>query len=166
VYAFDRQTGKSQWDRPAIIDMHGYVASQGAELPVLVFLRNIQQGNQIKVSMLCLDKRTGRAVFENNKIDGQAHSFEAVADPLDRTVSLQIPGQEFLLKYTDKPARPEPPYQAVAESAGKTGLPTTIGDIFRILGQAADEAARKNLEKNAEPKPAQDIPLPQPEPRR
>ena len=162
VYAFDRQTGKSQWSQPAVIDMQGYVASQGADLPVLVFVRHVHQRNQMKVSILCLDKRTGRKVYENSDITGQAQSFEAEADLEDETVTLRIPGQEIVLKYTDQPVKPEPPYQAVIEPAAKsTGSPSTIGQIFRILGQAADEAARKKMEKKAEQPPEQDIPPPQ-----
>ncbi|MEX2139170.1 MAG: PQQ-binding-like beta-propeller repeat protein [Pirellulales bacterium] len=162
VYAFDRKSGESQWSKPALIDMQGYFAAQGAELPALVFVRHIQQRNQMKVSILCLDKRTGRAVFQNEDINGQAHSFEAMADLDERTVTLQIPGQEFVLKFTDQPVKPEPPYQAVVEPAAKSaGSPSTIGQIFRILGQAADEAARKKMEKEAEQKPVQDIPPPQ-----
>jgi hypothetical protein len=165
IYAFDRQTGKSQWERPAIIDMHGYVTSQSTELPVLAFLRNVQQGNQIKMSMLCLDKRTGRAVFDE-VINGQAHSFEATADPEERIVSLHVPGQEFRLKYTDKPGKPEPPYQVTSQAANSSsGASSTIGQIFRILGQAADEAARKKPENQAE-EAEQDIPLPQAQPPR
>jgi outer membrane protein assembly factor BamB len=162
VYAFDRQTGGAQWTQPAVIDMQGYVASQGADLPVLAFVRHIHQRNQMKVSILCLDKRTGRKVYENSDINGQANSFEAIADVEERTVTLRIPGQEIVLKYTDQPVKPEPPYQAVAEPAAKSlGSRSTLGEIFRILGQAADEAAGKKMEKKAGQKAEQDIPPPQ-----
>jgi hypothetical protein len=163
VYAFDRQSGKSQWTGPAVIDMQGYVVTQGAELPVLVFVRHVQQRSQMKVSILCLDKRTGRKVYPmtQDEITGQAHSFEAVADPGDRTVTLRIPGHELVLRYTDEPAKSEPPYQAVAEpDASSSGTRSTLGQIFRILGQAADEAAKKSPEKKAEQKQEQDTPLP------
>jgi hypothetical protein len=127
-------------------------------------VRHVQQRNQMKVSILCLDKRTGRAVFPKDDINGQAHSFEAMADLEERTVTLQIPGQEFVLKFTDQPIKPEPPYQATMEPDAKlAGSPSTIGEIFRILGQAADEAARKKGAKKVDQKQEKDIPIPQAE---
>ncbi|HJS06821.1 MAG TPA: PQQ-binding-like beta-propeller repeat protein, partial [Pirellulales bacterium] len=115
VYAFDRKTGESQWQIPALVDMHGYIASQGPDLPVLVFVRQAQSDNQMKISMLCLDKKTGRAVYQKDNINGQAYAFEAVGSPDERTVTLQIPGQTIALSFTDQPVAPEPPYQAGIE---------------------------------------------------
>jgi outer membrane protein assembly factor BamB/tetratricopeptide (TPR) repeat protein len=138
VYAFDRKTGENQWQIPALIDMHGYVASQGPDLPVLVFVRQVQNGNQMKLSMLCLDKRTGRAVYQKDDITGQAYAFEAIGNPDERTVALQTPGQSTVLKFTDQPVAPEPPYQAGIESP-RTPAQSSIGRLFRILGEAAEQ---------------------------
>jgi hypothetical protein len=138
VYAFDRQTGESQWQIPALIDMHGYIASQGPELPVLVFVRQAQSGNQMKVSMLCLDKQTGRAVYQRDDITGQAYAFEAAGNPEEHTVILQIPGQSTVLKFTDQPVAPEPPYQAGLEPP-RTSPQSNIGRLLRALGEAAEQ---------------------------
>jgi outer membrane protein assembly factor BamB len=139
VYAFDRETGKSQWERPAIIDMHGYVASQGSELPVLVFVRHTYSNNgQMKVSILCLDKRTGRAVYQNDAIPGQASGFEAVADPEARTVALQFPGNSIELAFTDEPVKDVAPYQAGAETPRDSGYSgSNMEKLFKVLGEAA-----------------------------
>jgi hypothetical protein len=157
VYAFDRQTGEGQWQIPALVDMHGYVASQGPNLPVLIFVRQAQTGNQMKISMLCLDKRTGRAVYQPDNITGQAYAFEAVGNPDERTVTLQIPGQATVLKFTDQPVAPEPPFQAGIEPTAVQAT-SNIGRLLKILGEAAEQ-----IGDQAMPIPP---PLPQPEQRR
>jgi hypothetical protein len=138
VYAFDRKSGESQWQIPALVDMHGYVAAQGPDLPVLLFVRHAQSGNQMKVSLLCLDKRTGRAVYQKDDIVGQAYAFEASANPDERTVALQLPGQSMVLKFTDAPVAPEPPYQAGIEPP-RAQAQSSIGRLLRILGEAAEQ---------------------------
>jgi outer membrane protein assembly factor BamB len=138
VYAFDRKTGEGQWQIPALLDMHGYVYSQGPDLPVLVFVRQKQSGNQMKISMLCLDKRTGRAVYQRDDINGQAYAFEAVGNPDERTVTLQIPAHSTVLRFTDRPVAPEPPYQAGVEPP-RSRATSNIGRLLRILGEAAEQ---------------------------
>jgi hypothetical protein len=112
VYAFDRQSGESLWQIPAIVDMHGYVATQGTELPVLVFVRHAQSNNRMRLSMLCLDKRTGRSVYQDDDINAQPYGFAALGEPDERTVTLQLAGHTAVLSFTDAPVAPEPPYQA------------------------------------------------------
>ncbi len=161
VYAFDRQTGQSQWQIPALIDMHGYVITQGSELPVLTFVRHVQQRNQMKVSLLCLDKRTGRAVYQNDEVNGQAPSFEASADPDEKTVTLQIPGQSIVLNFTDAPVAPEPPYQAGIEPPAAAAASSKVGWIFRILGEAGDQIERASEADEAPPVDTkQEVPTP------
>lgn len=166
VYAFDRPTGQPQWQVPALVDMHGYVRGQGSELPVLVFLRHASRkaNQQVSASMLCLDKRTGRAVFQDENLPGQAHSFEAVADPEAKTVSLQLPSQTVLLKYTDAPAPPEPTYQAGLEPPKETGLAATrFGKIFNALGRAAQQVREHGEGEPTEAaEQAADAPAPSP----
>ncbi len=64
VYAFDRATGKPQWNGPAYIEQQGFVLGQPGDLPVITFVRNVQtfggaRNQQMHGSVLCLDKRTG-----------------------------------------------------------------------------------------------------------
>jgi outer membrane protein assembly factor BamB len=165
IYAFDRTTGANQWQTPAIIDMHGYVAGQGSELPVLVFVRHVyEQNSQMKVSILCLDKRTGRAVYEEDGITGQAQGFEASADLEDRSVALQLVGQTRVLKFTDEPTPPEPPYQARTETPSAPKLSeSNVGRIFRLLGDVAEQLEDAGKKKN-QPQKAPPQPLPAPDP--
>jgi hypothetical protein len=158
VYAFDSKTGESQWQIPALIDMHGYIASQGPDLPVLVFVRQAQRENQMKISMLCLDKKTGRAVYQKDNIDGQAYAFEAAGNPDERTVNLQIPGKSIALKFTDQPVAPEPPYQAGIEPP-RGAAQSNIFRLLKALGEAADQI-------NEQAMPIRPPALPQPEQRR
>jgi hypothetical protein len=114
VYAFDRATGKQQWPAPAAVEQHGLVLNVPAELPVLVFLRTVQtnQGQQ-RASILCLDKRTGRAVYEEDELPQMIQNYEITGDAKEKTVTLvAAPTQTITLKFTDSPVPPEPPYQA------------------------------------------------------
>jgi outer membrane protein assembly factor BamB/tetratricopeptide (TPR) repeat protein len=166
IYAFDRKTGKSQWEKPAVIDLHGYVASQGSELPVLIFARHVHQRQQMKPSILCLDKRTGRGVYnsdDSDGISGQASSLDASADPEARTVTLQLPGQAIVLTFTDQPAKSTAPYQAKTEPAQRpAGSASVVGRLFRILGQAADELENAARKSNGKEAPAEQDQVPRP----
>ena len=140
VYAFDRHTGASLWQTPAIVDMHGYLQQQPSELPALVFLRHAHDRNQqAKGSILCLDKRTGRAVYQKEDLP-QVYNFEASADLEARSMSLQLAGTTTTLKYTDAPTAPEPTYQAQEPPESNNPLyRTPIGRVLRAFGRAADQ---------------------------
>jgi hypothetical protein len=141
--------------------MHGYVPSQGSELPVLVFLRHTYSNNgQMKVSVLCLDKRTGRAVFQDDGIAGQASALEAVADAEARTVALQFSGISIQLAFTDEPLKDVTPYQAgteVPRSSGYSG--SSMEKLFKVLGEAAGQlnegGAKKAKDEKAPAKEAE-----------
>src|SRR5262249_26873024 len=73
VYAFDRTSGKPSWTEPASIEQQNLWLAQPRELPVLVFVSNLQspvpnRQQAISGSILCLDKRTGRLAYENDKL--------------------------------------------------------------------------------------------------
>lgn len=120
VYAFDRATGKPQWQVPASIESFGWPLDQPLESPFLVLLRNVrptqpQPNNRMKTSLLCLDRRDGRIVLFRDDIPVQTNTFEIVADPREHAVNIALPSKSFMLKLTDEPMPPEPPAQ--------TGLP-------------------------------------------
>ncbi|HEY2882858.1 MAG TPA: PQQ-binding-like beta-propeller repeat protein [Pirellulales bacterium] len=128
VYAFDRTTGRPQWPAPAVVDQQGLMLSVPAELPVLVFMRaNITPPNRSKFSILCIDKRSGRAVLEDEDIP-QFNGFDATGNSEQQSVELLCaPQPTITLKYTNTPQPPEPPYQPGAlqtppakEAAAKT----------------------------------------------
>jgi outer membrane protein assembly factor BamB len=141
VYSFDRDTGASLWQTPALVETHGYLHHQPSELPVLVFARHAHDRNQqAKGSILCLDKRTGRAVFQREDGLGQIYNFEASADPEARAVSLATTGANIVLKYTDAPTAPEPTYQAQEPPESNNPLyRTPLGRVLRAFGRAAEQ---------------------------
>jgi hypothetical protein len=160
VYAFDRKGGKPVWQVPAVIDQYGLPLHQPVDVPVLTFLRHVNQAaaapgqrTSLRGSVLCLDKRDGRILLRKDDIATQIHSFEIVADTDRQVVQVSLPGKLFTLKFTDEPAPPEPPAQTGAPQragglaeAGRS-LRTFAGVLFDALtpsvkGRAAEEKAK------------------------
>ncbi len=153
VYAFNARSGKPQWSVPAQVHRYYVLLNQGVDLPVLVFLRpglpRVNAGTPAempKASVLCLDRRTGRAVMEEeltmplNNFNNQLQC-ELSGDRAHRTVSLAMPTQTLTLHYTDDPIAPEPPYQA-----GLTGRPFRLGspsssDYLKATGRGPGAGA-------------------------
>lgn len=166
VYAFDRASGGPVWPAPVTIEQHGLVLSQACDLPVLIFVRNINSfpqpnRSEARGSLLCIDKRTGGLVYEDNEVPQQIGMFEAVGDPEDRSVSLITNTHAVTLRYTDASAPPEPPYQAGLYDKVKPA-PRDNAALLRALGIGEDsqEGNPKNSEQSIRrrtPKPAQGI---------
>jgi len=74
---------------------------------------------------MCLDRRDGRSVLAKEGIPAQTVSYDIVADPRERTVSITMPGKAVLLKLTDEPIPPEPPAQAGTQAAADGKLRST-----------------------------------------
>ncbi len=142
VYAFDRVTGKPSWATPATVEQHGLVLGQGSELPVLVFIRNshtaVNNRAQLKGEVLCLDKRTGRLIDES-ELSQMISSFEATANLEEKTVTLNTPVQNIVLRYTTDPVPPEPPFQAGLFEKPPTALEKNpAGVLIKAIGRAAN----------------------------
>ncbi len=103
LYAFDRGNGKPLWPVPALVENFHAVLNQGADLPVLVLLRWHQPNSPDnegsgKSSILCLDRRSGRAVWEEDLT--QPVNFlncEVSGNPKQHTVTLAMPSQSLML---------------------------------------------------------------------
>lgn len=143
VYAFDRASGKPQWQSPAFIDRYGLPLDQPADVPVLTFLRHITKlgkgvPNQTQSSMLCLDRRDGRMLFAKDDIPQTMQIYSIVGDPEKQLVSVQLPSRVFNITFTDQPRAPEPPAQtgeassiALGSGAGLSGKMTdAVLNIF------------------------------------
>jgi hypothetical protein len=85
---------------------------------VLIFMRSLMETNSDGVSqnqrgsILCIDKRTGRVVYEDDNLPQNIGTFDAIAHLDDKTVALNAHQQSWNLKFTGKPIPPEPPYGA------------------------------------------------------
>lgn len=135
VWAVSAARGEQLWPVPATVVRHCLHRHQPAELPVLLFARHLQprrDGDRTRLSVLVLDKRTGHAVFVDDKIGVQQHVFtgcDISGDPDAHTVTLaRIGGDsaEIRLDFTGGPMAPRPPYQAARKPAGG-------GDLFSEL---------------------------------
>ena len=148
VYAFDRASGAPQWQVPAFISQHALPQDQPAESPVLVFVRQkrISRGGTATsnvCSLLCLDKRDGSIVYEEDSFLGTATHCDIVSDRETRSISIGVFGNEgrtLSVKFTDNPAPPRPPAQTGMMSSLSSGQPRgtvvdVAGDVFRALNR-------------------------------
>jgi outer membrane protein assembly factor BamB len=142
VWAVDRHSGDSLWKVPATADRHCLLVGQPAGLPVLVFARQIQwhqdRGSTF-LSVLCLDKRTGHAVLEDDRIPAQPHVLfgaDVVGDPERHTITVREHGtpQQVALEFTGGPAPPRPPHQS--------GRPLKTESLLGGLGRLWDSIRR------------------------
>ena len=131
VWAVDRGSGAVLWDVPATLARHCLLAGQPAGLPVLVFARQIQRHHDREstyLSVLCLDKRTGHAVLEDDRIPAQPHLLfgcDVVGDPGRHRITVREFGgdpQRVVLEFTGGPLPPRPPHQGVGRPAKARGL--------------------------------------------
>jgi outer membrane protein assembly factor BamB len=117
LYAFDRENGKPLWPAPVKISQQGLLLSQPRDLPMLVLLRQMTRPGPIssrdpRLSVLCIDKRTGKVVYDREDLPGTTvSSCSLSADPAQQRVTIALPNQEITLTYTDetgdaKPAEP------------------------------------------------------------
>ncbi|MBM4023303.1 MAG: hypothetical protein FJ284_13905, partial [Planctomycetes bacterium] len=129
VWAVGRDDGRPLWPGPAIIDQQCLHTAQPAGLPVLVFCRLLKTGDrgQPALSVLCLDKRTGHAVFEDDRIrlDGQSTGDCTVSgDPEAHTVSIAdvgTTGHALTLTFSGRPMGPRPPFRSRGRPPAKAG---------------------------------------------
>ena len=131
VWAVDRGSGAVLWDVPATVPRHCLLVGQPAGLPVLVFARQIQRNHDREhtcLSVLCLDKRTGHAVFEDDRIPAQPHLLfgcDVVGDPGRHRITVREHGgdpQRVALEFTGGPLPPRPPHQGVGRPVKARGL--------------------------------------------
>ena len=123
IWSVDASSGARLWDVPATVAHHCLHPVQPASLPLLLFCRQIQgttARDTTQLSVLCLDKRTGHAVFEDDRIRVQPHLLhgcEMTGDPMAHTITVRSRGgdaQEVVLRFTGEPLAPRPPHQSAA----------------------------------------------------
>lgn len=143
VWAVSRASGEMLWPVPATIVRHAIARQQPAALPLLLFARTIippREGERQRLSVLCLDKRTGHAVHVDDKIAMQIQKptgCEMIGDPATHEINVVV-GDAFWnrgagggssalrLVFTGEPMPPQPPYQASAK-------PPVTGDVATEL---------------------------------
>ena len=121
VHAFDL-SGRLMWDEPAEIQNQCFLLNQPARLPLLTFAcksyartDNVSRGST--TSLLCLDRRSGRKVFEDLALDPAGNVFAVEGDPRNNTITLHTGREKITLTLTDKPIVPVP--DKAAQSSGQ-----------------------------------------------
>jgi outer membrane protein assembly factor BamB len=141
LWAVDRTSGESLWQAPALIDRHCLHTAQPPDLPILAFCRLIHgpgERDQTRLSLLMLDKRTGHAVLDDDRIAIPSHAFlgcEIAASPGNHTVTIAEPAggaARLTLTFTGAPIPPQAPYRGAGRlgAARATGRLQTVGQLF------------------------------------
>jgi len=135
IYAFSKASGKPVWATPASVEQMGLLLPQPAELPVLTFVSHVSEktsgrSRRTVTAVMCLDRRTGRVVFEKEDFPFGTGSYHVEGDPDKDSVELILPGKAVRMTWTGIPVPPEPTEQANLE----TPEPAS-GGFFRILGK-------------------------------
>ena len=137
LYAFDRAHGKRMWPAPVRVAGQCLAVDVPSELPVLVFTRTLMPTNNGSRAgsprgvILCIDKRNGRLIYEDDGLAQGANVVDAFGDLTEKTVGVQMQGQALTFKFTSNPVPPEPPYQS--DAFEKQGDPKGNG-FLRELG--------------------------------
>lgn len=135
IWAIDRFDGEMLWPTPATILHQCLCASEAEAVPVLLFARQIETrrgGERPRLSVLCLDKRTGAAVHVDDTILAPQHMLfgcDMVGDPDTHTVSVVPLGPGTIpleLHFTGEPAEDETPYRGADR-------PVVAGDMATEL---------------------------------
>jgi hypothetical protein len=135
IWAVDRVTGDMLWPVPATILRHCLHRNQPSELPVLLFVRQIQPtrgGERPRLSVLGLDKRTGHAIYTDDKILTQPHMLfgcDMSGDPEAHTITLARTGgdtPDLKLEFTGEPMAPRPPHQSATQPPASRDLATEL----------------------------------------
>lgn len=135
IWAIDRLDGSMLWPTPATILHHCLSANEAEAVPVLLFARQIETrrgGERPRLSVLCLDKRTGAAIHADDTILAPQHMLfgcDMIGDPATHTVSVVPlgPGTASInLQFTGEPAADETPYRGADR-------PVVAGDMATEL---------------------------------
>lgn len=147
LYAIDRQ-GKLQWRAPAVIRNQYLATSQPSGVPVVTFASQIYQQrangqSRNGVSVLCIDKRTGRTVFQDT-FDKMTGLFEIMGNAEKKTVSLTMQQVAVTLTFTDKPIPPPSAAKTEPEKKQpKKSIRALWDSVQKVLGQGDDETGRE-----------------------
>lgn len=135
IWAVDKLDGGMLWPTPATILHHCLCVSEAEAVPVLLFARQIETrrgGERPRLSVLCLDKRTGVALHANDTILAPQHMLfgcDMIGDPARHVVSVVPlgPGTAPLdLRFTGEPVDDETPYRGADR-------PVVAGDMATEL---------------------------------
>jgi outer membrane protein assembly factor BamB len=145
LYAVDEQ-GKLQWPKPVVLENQFLWSDQPARLPVLSFgAQRFTQGpngqDYQKMSLLCVDKRNGRIVC-NQDVPSYVGLLDVTGDAEKKTVDLVLQRSIVRLTFTDKPWPPSTTDVRAADS------PQAAGGLWNSMQKALDRWIDQTGPKN------------------
>ncbi len=135
VHIFDRQTGQKV--ASTRVEQHGLLLSQPSDLPVFAFATTVYdpingRGRNQQTSLLFLDKRSGRVVYEGG-IPNPIPDVDLIGDPERNQVALKTPYTTVTLTFTGQPYPPQSPADAPAKKPGDHQTSAAARAMFRGL---------------------------------
>jgi len=147
IYAFNRSTGLPAWKRPAEISNQPLMLSQPVDAPVIAFVGNVsrrnKRGSQAKISMLLLEKASGRVLFQEEDLRSSTSNYCSMRasisedNPNDNEVVIETSNQTVQLNFTDQKRAPEPPAMVDVETKDKKGQKGLLGIGKKLIGGAS-----------------------------
>lgn len=147
AYGFDRRTGERLFKQS--LTQKGLLMGQPVDLPVLLFAATLQRparnAQAPKGQLACLDKRTGRMVFQQD-MEQPIMMVDMVGDPDKHEVLLRTPVNSYRLKFTNEPDDAPPAKEKKTSAAGGAGR--AMSRVFERwiggLGKAAENFDEAN----------------------
>jgi hypothetical protein len=123
------------------------------ELPVLTFVQQkVRAGKDRRsvatLSVLCLDKRTGRSIFEATDLPRGAGVYSIEGDPSRDTVTLSLPSATVVMSFTDEPTAPQAPYQQEQQGAGASRDGAAFWGVVLAIPRALVKAAEQREDRS------------------
>jgi hypothetical protein len=168
AHVFDRQTGQKV--ASTRVERHGLLLSQPSDLPVFVFATTIYdpingRGRNQQTSLLFLDKRSGRVVYEGG-IPNPIPDVHLVGDPEHNQVALKTPYTTLTLTFTGQPYPPEPdnaPAKKPAENQTSAAARAMLRGLQKWAGVSGGQPVAPIAGPHVFPVPIELPPPPLPE---
>jgi hypothetical protein len=139
-----------------VVDDQCLPHNQPKLLPVLTFLCTYKEApatgrSQYDTSVLCIDKRTGRVLCEED-FDWRNNTFQVIGDPVEKSIEIQLHKATVSLTFTDEPWD----VQQEAEHP-----PSVSRAVFDALRNAATGTPRRSAAKSHVKVPGEDPGVPE-----
>ncbi|MCA9230541.1 MAG: PQQ-binding-like beta-propeller repeat protein [Planctomycetales bacterium] len=139
IYVFDRHSGKPAWKSPAEVREQALLLTQPVDAPIIAFVGNLShrdnRGSQQRISMLLLEKASGRLLFQDDALPPSRSNYCSVevSDSNPHEVIVKTSGQFIQLSFTDLKRPPEPPAMEIMEADLKNGKEGLQGIIRKLI---------------------------------